>query len=247
MVLIQEIFIGLIVAAIIAVLAILRKSILYYAKRLLRTFLKKLILPGSIHESFKNWDDANTDISKEMNKSNKLYILASRGNFLISDDDNNPYIRYMNDKSKKIRILLPDIHDRCKKQNWIHQRVTEMQKLPDTVITEDSQLIHDIESVIKIIKNVVLFDGHDKSRSIAYFDSLHIGKIILLNEVGYFQPYFKEIKGEDGVVYKYEKSTYMYRWLSRLVDNTCEFAVPINETNHACNSCVSRSGGTIDA
>lgn len=187
---------------------------------------------------FKDWVSANKDIAKEMKKSQKLYVLASRGNFLINDEGTNPYRDFIIDKNKDILILLPDVNDRCKKQNWIHQRVNEMKDLADSMIREDEQLIIDIKSTVDNIKKDVIYSDDCKNRDITFFDSLHLAKIILLDHVGYLQPYYDDKFGMKGVVYKYKSKTNMYKWLSRLIKNTNEFAVTIKkEQVNSCEKC----------
>ena len=212
----KEIIIGLSVMAIGTTLAILRKKI---AKWLNNMVLKPL-------NSFSDWNAVEADVIKNMEKSSFLYIMTGRGNFLLGGDrgsGKNPYFEYFSDKNKKVIILLPNIYDECK---WIIQRVEEMKKIENSMITGVPAFKAQIHAVIMGIEEAVLCV--DKKRFIALFDSFHIGKIILLDKVAYFQPYLSDTDGKDGRVYKYKKNSDMYKWLERLVLQTQEFATLIS-------------------
>jgi len=201
------------------------------------------------YEVFEDWSRADPDIQMELKDSNKLYIMTSRGDFLTNEEDGNPYLRYMHDGHRDVLILLPDIYNRCKKQDWIGQRVREVRDAPGSIIRRDEHLVEKVQHVVTMIKDIVLYSGYDRrKRRIAFFDSLHIGKIVLLDRVGYFQPYFFGLKGKDGKVYKYSEQTDMYKLLSRLVKNTDEFATSIDDKReHLCEQCTFKKGGAANA
>jgi len=189
---------------------------------------------------FKDWDQANPDILKELKKSKKFYVMAGRGHFLLGES----YKRYMIDGNNEVLILLPDIDNGCKKQNWISQRVDEMKKVSAARLNEDKLLIGEIQDVINQIKGYFTSGGNNGKRHIAYFDSLHIGKIVLMEKVGYFQPYLSDRIGEDGTVYKYKKSSYMYKWLERLVNEIDRSAIPLGSDNKfKCEQYNIQNGG----
>ena len=215
---VEQIIIGLIVAAILATLAILRKKI---AKYLSKATLKPF-------GSFLDWNAAEADVVKNMEKSCFLYILTGRGNFLLSggNSDKNPYFKYFSDKNNEVIVLLPNIYDKDRDKKWIKQRVEEMKDVKNAMITEIDAFEAQVNAVIMGIEKAVLCV--DK-RLIALFDSFHIGKIILLDEVAYFQPYLSDIDGKDGRVYRYKKKSDMYKWLERLVLKTKDFATPISD------------------
>ena len=190
-------------------------------------------------QSFEDWISADPDILNELKESDRLYIMASRGSFLIGDDTINPYSQYMRDGTKEIRILLPDVHDRCKKQDWIGQRVREVKDIPGSVICKDVHLTEQIQHTVTMIKDFVLPKGYNEDRRrIEYFNALHIGKILLLDKVGYFQPYFSGVMGKDSGVYKYTATTDMYKMLLRLITSASERTVPIESDERClCEQC----------
>jgi len=208
-------------------------------------------LRGGTQLSYTVFADAKAalpDVIREMTSSNSLRIMAGRGNFLLRNDSPNPYHEYIQNPDKKVIILLPDIYNRCKKQDWIKQRAIEMSSVADTSIHSDTQLVEEIRLVTGMIRNIVVGYSIDEShRFVACFDSLHLGRITLLDAVVYFQPYQSDRKGEEGPVLKFHKTTNpnIYLWLERVFDKTREYSTPINVSRCtiACGDCHTTQGG----
>jgi len=195
------------------------------------------------------WADAKRDIHKHIQVSRKLHIMTSRGGFISNFDEENEnegsnmFLQSIQSQDNDILVLLPDIEHACPKRNWILQREGER---------PEARLAEGIKSAIEAIKEirVVKFSqGEKKTKTVdatshvKFYDSLHIGKIIILDNYAYFQPYFADTSKNP--VFKYNKESNMYKCLDRLVACTSEFARPINAT-HPCQECPNFAREDVD-
>ena len=166
---------------------------------------------------FEEWGEAEKDIEKQMADSRSLRVMASRGGFLCEYESGtcNPYLAFMNKSDKSVIVLLPNINSDGS-NGWIEYRANEMAEIEGSAIRSAEQLRANIQSTIVTITPIIGEEKDSPERKLKFFDMLHLGKIIILDKVAYFQPYLEGKFGKDGRVYKYGKNADMYMWLDRV-------------------------------
>lgn len=180
--------------------------VLFFSRRILkiiRELFHTLFDSGAknIYQSSRD-PEYSIDIKRDLEKARKIRICCSRGNFL----EKQPFRSVLNNSQAPIEILL----SQHTPNPWLALRLDEVNKFEE--IYTESTICDSIKTNMRYLNKC---KGPIKIKN---FSSIHIGRIILTDEVAYFSPYLKESFGEDIVIYKYMVNSSMYCWLERIFD-----------------------------
>lgn len=168
---------------------------------------------SDIEYVYDNKDDAFKDVSKELEKSTKVYILASRGNRLKRD----PFKKLINSKPSKrnldLKIILPD-YQNTQPFDFIYQRENEIKKFD--VAYGNGRLKEEIHSNIDHLRHIYNNDSNC-GIVLSLANNPHFCNILLTDDHLYFQPYNKHRHGEEDPVMKFRRG-HTYRAFSRYFD-----------------------------
>lgn len=196
-------------ASIIATLICLWVSAVFSQKwRRLYYFITDFVLKTGIAFFYPNRTKAEIDIEKDIKNTKKLKFMGGRGEII----KNPPYNEILSDTTKDVKILLP-VPD--ENNIWVIHRVEEL-KAANKVKQDftSKSLVADIKAVIThYCKSKVFLDG-----KLRYFDSMHLGRIIITDEYAYLTLYEKDKVGKYSPLIKYFKNSPMYMWIERYFD-----------------------------
>lgn len=198
-------FLGVIASLVATMLWVLILNIMSQRCRKFFYGAVDLILKTDLKFAYIDSSTADEDIIKEMQKSSKIYIYTGRGQFLQRQE----YADAFEKESTDVKVILP-VPD--SENKWLIQRAQEMNAINKGFTA--NTLAGDIQGIANFLQPNI-----DTNRIKLHFsDSQHIGKIIIMDNSGYFVPYQKNIFGKDTKVYNYKIGSYMYNWLQRYFD-----------------------------
>ena len=161
---------------------------------------------------WKNIEKASGDICREINRSQKTYILTGLGTKIedIFNEING---------SSEIIIFLPDTEPESK-INWLDKRGKEIAKYSALGQYKDYEYV---KNEIELIYRTAAYKVEEwRDSSLYKYNFPHNFRIILTDNYAYFSPYVKNKFIDTTPICCYVKGSYMFEHLKKVIDNTYE-------------------------
>lgn len=159
---------------------------------------------------FRNHEEAEPDIERELKKATFVYLLTCRGNGL----QRNAFLTILNRQSKgrlkEFKVLLPSLKLPRGQFSWVDQREHELASFDPAF---GSGILR------KQIQTTIEFLGSYVGRGdieLRFFSMPHIARILITDRYVYLTPYTSDAHGRDSRIIKHRRGGEMYEMLLRL-------------------------------
>jgi hypothetical protein len=180
---------------------------------------------------FTNKTEVQSDLKKELSRSNDVAIFTGRGNELQRRTFSALFLERPEKRQVRVRILLPRTIQRDGEYDWTLQRENELAKFDPAF--GNGLLKEQIQVIIRF------FQQHlsAKTVEVRQFNYSHIGRIVITERFAYYTPYRKDAHGSNSPVYKFRRSGEMYDNFLRLFEQLWNASKDEEAASSHDNSC----------
>ncbi len=167
---------------------------------------------------YSNKEAVAKDLKQDIEKSERVYIFAGRGNELRRETFDSLFSKRPHNRKVDLKILLPNPEQDDKRQDWLTRRETELSSIDDGF--RKDMLTSEIASSIKYLK-----EWENKNfLTLRLFSFPHIGRIIFTDNYLYFTPYSSDEYARGNPLYKFKKGD-LYKSYERLFNCIWDISV----------------------
>jgi hypothetical protein len=161
---------------------------------------------------FTSKTEVQSDLQKELSRSNDVAIFTGRGNELQRRTFSALFLERPEKRQVRVRILLPRTILKDGEYDWTQQRENELAKFDPAF--GNGLLREQIQVIVRF------FQQHlsAKTVEVRQYNYPHIGRIVITERFAYYTPYRKDAHGSNSPIYKFRRGGEMYDNFLRLFE-----------------------------